>query len=194
VLSGRHQFGLTPEDRASMLKVFTAFYESGPDLKYVFRGTPEIHPTYARMMTARDEAGTYWSYLGTAESFQHIRLMQRKNLIVPVVGDFAGPRALKAIGTYVRNHGGGINVFYVSNVEPYLFRGGNWKAFYENVMTLPLGESALFVRTFFGATARECSALRPTIRTPVLGSIPALLDAYRNGDVKTQCDLVAASR
>jgi hypothetical protein len=145
-------------------------------------------------MTASDEVGTYWSYLGTPESFQHIRLMQRKNLIVPVVGDFAGPRALRGVGTYVRDRGGAISVFYVSNVEPYLFRGGTWKAFYDNVVTLPLDESALFVRTFFGATARECAALRPTIRTPVLGSMATLLNAYRKGEVNTQCDLVAASR
>jgi hypothetical protein len=45
--------------------------------------------------------------------------------------------------------------------EPDLFAGGTWKAFYDNVMTLPREESGLCVRTFFGATARECSALRP---------------------------------
>ena len=78
--------------------------------------------------------------------------------------------------------------------EPYLFRSGSWKAFYENVMTLPLEGSGLFIRTFFGATARECRALRPVIRTPVLGSMAPLLSAYRRGDVKTQCDLVAWSR
>jgi hypothetical protein len=194
VLTERHRFGLTSDDRASMLKVFTAFYESGPDLKYVFRGTAEIHPTYTSLMTAADEGGQHWSYLGTADRFQHIRQMQRRNLIVPVVGDFAGPKTLRAVGAYVRDHGGTINVFYVSNVEPYLFRSGSWKAFYENVMTLPLEGSGLFIRTFFGATARECRAQRPVIRTPVLGSMAPLLSAYRRGDVKTQCDLVAWSR
>ena len=120
--------------------------------------------------------------------------MQRRNLIVPVVGDFAGAKALKAIGAYVRDHGGVINVFYVSNVEPYLFGSGTWKAFYETVATLPLDESGLFIRAFFGSTAKECGALKPTIRTPVLGSMATLVNAYRNGAIKTQCDLVTASR
>ena len=186
VLERQHQFALTPGDRTAMRKIFNAFYESGPDIRYVFRGTAELHPTYAQLMTAA-------SYLGTSDSFEHVLQMQRQNLIVPVVGDFAGPRALRAMGQYVRERGGAIDVFYVSNVESYLFRAGTWKAFYENVSTLPVHKSGAFVRTFFGATARECSAQRPTIRAPVLGSMTALLTAYRNGDLKSQCDLVAAS-
>ena len=75
-----------------------------------------------------------------------------------------------------------------------LFRAGTWKAFYDNVSTLPVHDSGVFVRTFFGATARKCTAPRPTIRTPVLGSIGTLLAAHRKGDLKSQCDLVAASR
>ena len=140
------------------------------------------------------EGGRNWSYLGSSDSFDHIRTMQRRNLIVPVVGDFAGPKALRALGAYVRERGGTVNVFYASNVEANLFRAGTWKAFYENVSTLPVQDGGVFVRTFFGATARECSAQRPTIRTPVLASMTALLAAYRKEELKSQCDLVAASR
>jgi hypothetical protein len=146
------------------------------------------------MMMARDETGRQWSFLASADAFERVRQMQRRNLIVPVVGDFAGPSAMRAVGAYVREHGAVVSVFYASNVEPYLFANGTWKTFYENVQTWPTAGSSLFVRTFFGSTLRECAALRPTIRTPVLGSMPLLLDAYRNGGVKTQCDLVAASR
>lgn len=194
VLVDRHGFALTDADRASLLKVFEAFYKSGPELMYVFRGTPEPHPTYERMMTAADETGRHWSYLASADTFQHVRVMQQKNLIVPVVGDFAGPKALNAIGAYVRERGGTINVFYVSNVEPYLFASGTWRRFYETVATLPLDKSGLFVRTFFGATTRECSAMRPTSRTPVLGSMETLMNAWRAGELKSQCDLVAFSK
>ena len=194
VLTRQHQFGLSAGDQSALRKIFNAFYDSGPDLRYVFRNTAELHPTYAQMMTAADESGRYWSFLGTSDSFEYVRLMQQKNLIVPVVGDFAGPRALRAVGKYVRDRNGAINVFYVSNVESYLFRAATWKAFYENVLTLPLHESGVFVRTFFGATARECAAQRPTIRTPVLGSMTMLLTAYRNGALTSQCDLVTASR
>jgi hypothetical protein len=194
VLVDRHGFALTDADRASLLKVFDAFYKSGLELMYVFRGTPERHPTYQQMMTAADETGRRWSYLASAESFQHVRGMQQKNLIVPVVGDFAGPKALKAIGAYVRERRGVISVFYVSNVEPYLFANGTWKRFYETLDTLPLDTSGLFVRTFFGATGRECRAMGPTIRIPVLGSMETLMSAWRAGKLTSQCDLVAFSK
>ena len=194
VLTVRHRFDLTTADRAAMRKVLNAFHDSGPDLMYVFRGTAERHPTYAQMMGARDEAGRAWSVLGTPEAFDVIREMQRRNLIVPVVGDFAGPKAVRAVGAYIRQHGATINTLYVSNVEPYLFAAGTWKAFYDSVATLPLDPAGLIVRTFFGATMRQCSALRPTIRTPVLASIGAFVTAHRGGEITTQCDLVRASR
>jgi hypothetical protein len=186
-------FALTDADRASIAKVYRAFYDNGPEIMYVFRGTAERHPTYAQMMTVRDDAARHWSFLGSSQAFESVRLMQQRNLIVPVVGDFAGPKALRAIGAYLRERNAAVSVFYVSNVEPYLFAAGSWRAFYENVAALPTHPDGLFVRAFFGSTARECAALRPTIRRPVLGSIAALMAAYREGRVKTQCDLVTAS-
>ena len=193
VLVRQHRLGLTAGDQAALRKVFTAFYESGPNIRYVFRGTAESHPTYAQLMTAL-EGGRNWSYLGSSDSFDYIRTMQRRNLIVPVVGDFAGPKALRALGAYVRARGGTVNVFYASNVEANLFRAGTWRAFYESVSTFPVHEAGVFVRTFFAATARECSEQRPTIRTPRLASMPALLAAYRKGELTSQCDLVTESR
>jgi len=194
VLIDRHGFDLDAADRASLTRILRAFREGGPELMYVFRGTPERHPTYAEMMTATDADGRHWSYLATEESFHRVRDMHEQNRIVPVVGDFAGPKALRAVGAYVRARGATIDVFYASNVETYLFANGTWKAFYDNLSTLPLDEDGLFVRTFFGAILRECAALRPTIRTPVLGAMAALMTTYRAGELTSQCDLVGLSR
>jgi len=194
VLLERHQFPLDERDRAAVAKVLTAFYDAGPELMYVFRGTAEKHPTYRQMMTVKDAAGRNWSYLATAEAFEFIREKQRRNLIVPVVGDFAGMKALRAVGDYLRENGGRVDVLYTSNVEPYLFVAGTWKAFYENLLALPVTESATVIRSFFGSTVRECAALRPTIRAPVIGSMGSLLDAYRKGAITSQCDLVTLSR
>lgn len=118
--------------------------------------------------------------------------MQLENRIVPVVGDFAGEKAIRAVGDYVRAAGDTINVFYVSNVEPYLFGSGEWEAFYDNVLTLPIDESSMFVRTFFGSTVRECRNV--VVRTPLLGPIADFLQAYRNGEITNQCALVERSR
>lgn len=192
-LTERHGFPLSNADRRSLIKVFSAFRDSGPQLMYVFQGNAQRHPTYAEMMTARDETGRAWSYLASAEAFEHVRTMQRRNLIVPVVGDFGGPNAVRAVGRYVREHGAAIDVFYTSNVESYLFREDRWHAFYDSMQTMPFGSSAVVVRSFFGAVARECASLRPVIRTPVVALVEPLLQQHRRGELQTQCDLVAAS-
>ena len=65
---------------------------------------------------------------------------------VPIVGDFAGPKALRATGAYLRERGATVSAFYVSNVEMYLERSGVWPAFCANVATLPLDAASIFIR------------------------------------------------
>jgi hypothetical protein len=194
VLVERHGFALGDADRASVAKVFTAFHEGGPEIQYVYQGTDEWHPNYLELMDLKDGSGMNWSYLGSEERFQRVRSMQLENRIVPVVGDFAGPKTLRAIGDYIREQGGAIDVFYVSNVESYLFNDDVWRQFYDNVSTLPVSDDAVFIRTFFGSTIRECTDVRPRTRTPMMGSIVELLEDYRNGTIETQCALVERSR
>ena len=43
-------------------------------------------------------------------------------MIVPVVGDFAGPVRSGGVGDHIRQHGGVLAAFYGSNVEVYLNR------------------------------------------------------------------------
>jgi hypothetical protein len=69
-----------------------------------------------------------------------------KNLIVPVVGDFAGKKALPAIGEYLRKRDLTVTVFYTSNVEQYLFESGSFAAFVDNVRKLPITDRSLFIR------------------------------------------------
>ena len=73
--------------------------------------------------------------------------MQRRNLIVPVVGDFGGPKALRAVGSWLRARNARVNVFYTSNVEQYLFQYGSWPTFYANVGTMPLDSTSRFIRS-----------------------------------------------
>ena len=53
-------------------------------------------------------------------AFAVVKGLQEKNLIVPVVGDFAGPKAIRAVGDYVRAQRATVSAFYVSEVEPLL--------------------------------------------------------------------------
>lgn len=70
--------------------------------------------------------------------------MQSRNLIVPIVGDFAGRHALRAIGDYLQEHGSTLAAFYGSNVEVYLKT--QQKANYcTNLRTLPYDWSTWFI-------------------------------------------------
>ena len=54
--------------------------------------------------------------------------LEERNLIVPVVGNFGGPKALRAVGQVHPDHGATVSAFYLSNVEQYLNQDGIWGA------------------------------------------------------------------
>ena len=60
------------------------------------------------------------SFLASEADFTFVKDLQSRNMIVPVVGDFGGPHALRAIGDYVRGRSDEIQAFYGSNVGVYL--------------------------------------------------------------------------
>ncbi len=145
-LERQHGFSLTAEDKRGIDKVFTVFYQGGPRMDYGFRSpTPNRSvPNYTLLMSMSDPRGKQWSYLANDENYARIRQMQQRNLIVPLVGDFTGPRTLKAVGQYVKQRGAMISAFYVSNVEDYIRPG--WNAYVSNVASMPVDDSSLFIR------------------------------------------------
>ena len=70
-----------------------------------------------------------------------------------VVGNFAGPRAIRRVAAYLRGQGATVSAFYLSNVEDYLPMGGTWEAFCNNVASLPLTESSTFIYGARGGNA-----------------------------------------
>ena len=78
---------------------------------------------------------------------------------MPVVGNFAGPKALRAVGQYLRDHGATVTAFYLSNVEQYLQQDGIWTSFCANVASLPLDERSTFIRSRPGRRRRPSGGL-----------------------------------
>ena len=76
--------------------------------------------------------------------------LETRNLIVPVVGDFGGPKAIRTVGKYLKEHGAVVSAFYLSNVEQYLNRSGTEDAFLCNVAALPLDDTSTFIFTGAG--------------------------------------------
>jgi hypothetical protein len=73
-----------------------------------------------------------------------------RNLLVPVVGDFGGTKAIRAVGKYLKEHGAVVSAFYLSNVEQYLNQSGTEQTFLCNVSALPLDSTSTFIYTGAG--------------------------------------------
>ena len=147
---------VSANDLAGIEYVYRSFYRFGPGITYnsstnTGRGRNQV--TYAHLMTALDPGGTPQSYLASDASFQVMRDLHQRNLVVPVVGNFAGPRALRAVGQYVRDRGSVVSAFYLSNVEDYLIEDGVWNAFCANVATMPLDAQSTFIKSERGDSA-----------------------------------------
>src|SRR5262249_46368288 len=104
-----HGFPLSDLDWAGIEYAFDAFETVGPNIHYLSTGTDAYGgsplPTYADLMKAVDADGAPHSYLNTEDSFRFLKNLESRNLVVPVVGDFAGPQAIRAVGGYLRKKG-----------------------------------------------------------------------------------------
>ena len=67
-------------------------------------------------------------------------------MIVPVIGDFGGPSAIRGVGVYVRAHGAVVQAFYASNVAVYLGRDQR-RAFCANLAGLPVSSRSAVIES-----------------------------------------------
>jgi hypothetical protein len=159
-LATKHGFALSADDREGIAYVYHAFFWYGPSLQYRSTtgnrgnfgsgGRFGSQPTYADLMVATDAAGEMRGYLSSEERFAFLKDLETKNLLVPVVGNFAGPKAIRAVGKYLKDKGATVSAFYLSNVEQYLYQQGLWRDFCANIATLPLDETSTFIRAVRG--------------------------------------------
>ncbi|HXW04181.1 MAG TPA: hypothetical protein VD833_03035 [Vicinamibacterales bacterium] len=157
-----HGYALAPADVAWIESALHAFYSDGPDIHYG-RTRPQDPPgpSYRALMTATALGGRSQSYLASEEAFAFVKGLHTRNLIVPVVGDFAGPHAIPRTGDYIREREGLVSAFYGSNVEVYLTRR-QAAAFCGNLARLPYGPRTWFIHSKgvqrFGPKVSACQA------------------------------------
>ncbi len=151
VISG---FGvpLSATDVATIDRFHKSFITAGLGLRFETTGrAPQSHyPTYRDLLLSVDSRGRQKNFLAAEEDFQFVRSLQRRNLIIPVIGDLSGPRAVRAIGEVMRGRGDRLSAFYASNVEFYLARAGTADRFVENLAHLPRKTDAVIIRSLFG--------------------------------------------
>jgi len=189
-----HGFQLSDEDKAAIRKVYTAFFQGGPQMDYRFNSytAPTASATYTQLMSASDADGGMWSYLVSEENFRLIQDYQRKNLIVPLVGDFGGPKTIRAIGQYAKDHKATVNAFYTSNVDEYLFRDTAKDRFFASVATLPMDPSSAIIRFVGGPgglSPLDTIKIAPGMRWASLAcSMPQLVEAYTAGKLSSRVE------
>jgi hypothetical protein len=143
------------------------------------------------VLIAKNGEGDNDSYLESESYYRALKTLHEQNRIIPVVGDFAGPRALQTIGRYLREHDATVTAFYTSNVEQYLFSGSEaWKAFFRNVAALPLDAKSLFIRSTFHNRAIRVSAHPYARSATVLAPMQEMVKAFQAGEIQSYLDVV----
>jgi hypothetical protein len=192
------QFPLSVEDQASLEYVYGNFrtwgfqigFDSGSRRGRGFNRFPSLR----QLLAMRDLKGKQESFLASTEDYNFVRSMHRRNLIIPVVGDFSGKKALAAVGDYLRKRKLTVSVFYVSNVEIVLLDWGSYEQFSDfvkNVKKLPMDDRSLLLRSTF-------SYYGPPARLPgyqlcsFLQKASVFLQDFDKGRYHSYMDLVTA--
>jgi hypothetical protein len=163
-LTGKHGFPLTSGDRDGIQWALSNYYKFGPSISYGSSLSAGVPPeivgasasagrgfnnmaTYQILMVADDGSGLNRGYLANDENFNIVKDLETRNVIIPVVGDFAGNRAIRSVGRYLKSIDGVVSAFYVSNVEQFLVQDNAWNNFCGSVDSLPHDESSVFIRS-----------------------------------------------
>ncbi len=152
-LTKKRSLPLPKEDLDGIEYVYYNFYWFGPAITYNSsnggsgRGNMA---TLGDLMIATDGANASRSYLASEENYKVLKDLHERNLFVPLVGNFGGPKALRAVGKYLKDRGATVAAYYLSNVEQYLNQDGIWYNFCANVATMPLDAKSTFIRSSQG--------------------------------------------
>jgi hypothetical protein len=141
------ELGLDLSDYHDIERIYWEFFRQGLDIKYdSWRSF--FFPTFKEFLLETDLESRHRNWLASAESFQFVRDLQKRNLIIPAVGDFAGEHAFRQLGSILKSRGETVSAVYVSNVEFYLFRQRRWWRFVDNMRHLPVNEKSVFIRAY----------------------------------------------
>jgi len=202
ILVNRHGFPLSTNDVSTLEHIHHVFELYGPDTAYASNlGSADstnrpANGSFTMVLTTGDKDGVNRSFLSSEDLFHVVKDMEQRNLIVPVVGDFGGEKALRRIAQYLKDQKVVVSAFYLSNVEQYLFQnnplarnGGSYR-FYENVATLPVDSSSMFIRSTNRIARRQ---VYPGF-TSHLASIAETLHVFKEQGLHSIRDVLALSR
>lgn len=192
----RYGVPLDPRDRQVIDRYRSIFVSDGLDVRYssLGRNNRNNYPSFARLMLETDRAGRQLSYLADETAYQFVRSMQLRDRIVPVVGNVAGDKAVKAIAQYAAEHHENVEAFYLSNVEQYLMtREGGFDDYARNVKLLPHDSSGVIIRSYFGGFTMAHPLYVPSagnLSASMIEPIDSFLRAFAAGELWNYGQLV----
>lgn len=173
------------DDLDRMYYIYRSFYEKQLSIRYAETrlGNGLSYPTFKDLMSGTTVEGEFASFLSTEDTFRFVRSLHLRNLIIPVVGNFAGEKTLRAIGAYAESHDTRISVFYVSNVEYFLIDHFYYvfKWYVANVDALPIDENSLMIRSYLGVESHPKRVGRH-LSTSTVHHISTFLERFRQGE------------
>jgi len=174
---------LATSDLATISRVHGDFMRDGMSLRFTSIGRPPraYYPTLRDLLLETDREGRLANYLASEADFQYVKELQRRNLVIPVVGDLAGARALRGIGRAVREIGRTVSVLYVSNAEDYVLRDGGFAPYAANVQSLPRGSRSVIIRSWFGGPGTHPHEVPGYFSVQLLQTFEAFIAASRAG-------------
>jgi hypothetical protein len=182
---------LSDADFATIDRFHRRFVTAGPPLKFqtTGRAPQSYYPTYRDLLLETDRQGHRWSFLASEDDFQFVRSLERRDLVIPVVGDLAGPSAIAAIGRLMTSRGDRLSAFYTSNVEFYLFGDGKFARFVENLERLPRTNRSLIIRAVFGGFGQSTPGY---YSSSLVQPVDRLVQGYATGSFHSYPELAVA--
>lgn len=177
---------LAASDLDTIARFHGEFIDKGLGLRFTShaRAPLSYYPTFRMLLQAEDRDGQRWSFVASEDAYEFVRGLQARDAVVPIVGDLAGPHAMRAIGAALKADGVALSAFYASNVEDYLFRRDRFVPFVDNLRTLPRRPGAALIRSVF-RRGTSVSMVQP---------VDDLLKGVLQGRFRVYGDLVMASR
>jgi hypothetical protein len=190
---GEYGLPLSAEDMSKIEYVYNSFHLDGLDLRFssLGRNNASQYPTFESLLLETDRSGKMQNYLADEETFLWMKRFEAENRLIPIVGDFSGPHAFKAVGAFLSNNGWKVSTFYTSNVEYYLFGDSSWQRYVQNVRALPMLPNAVFIRAYFSGAGPVHPQAAPGHRsTSLVQDVGVFLADEKAGRIRQYWDIV----
>lgn len=178
----RLEYSLSDDDRRRIEFIYRSYFDEQLGLRFRSHGRRPMphHPTYRRLLVAKTPEGKLAHFLSRPDDYDYVRDLAKSGRLVPVVGDFAGEHALRRIAKFIEDRGETVTAYYVSNVEFYLMRNGDFPDYVENVRALPRADTARFIRAYFSYGYRHPNTMPGHRSTVIRQKMNRFIELYDN--------------